>query len=190
MAKQKLNNRHIKRFAKHEAGHALHHVLNFRHKFEFVWVRRTDDEPIPLDRPVNNTSADGRLGGAVFCPPNQQIYCTTFEVVANCMAGIAGERINRKNPGKLGFVDILMGAEGDWRMAQHFIRESNEKGLSKWVITDEDKYMDKALKYAHGQLQAFRSPHEEITRLLIERGRLSYDEVIAIVYRNPESNNG
>ena len=46
----------------------------------------------------NNTSADGRLGGAVFCPPGQQIYCTTFEVVANCMAGIAGERISRGQP--------------------------------------------------------------------------------------------
>jgi hypothetical protein len=90
---------------------------------------------------VNNTSADERMGGAVFCPPDQQIYCTTFEVVANCMAGIAGERINRKKPGKLGSVDILMGAEGDWQMAQHFIRESSEKGLSKWVITDEDVYM-------------------------------------------------
>lgn len=122
--------------------------------------------------------------------PTSRFTAQHLKVVANCMAGIAGERINWKNPGKLGFVDILMGAEGDWRMAQHFIRESNEKGLSKWIVTDEDKYMNKALKHAHGQLHAFRSAHEEITQLLIERGRLSYDEVKTIAYKNRESTIG
>ena len=171
----------IKRFAKHEAGHVVHFVLNFRERFEFVWVRRTDDEPVP--EVPGATKRSGTGGGGVFFQPNPQLVTTTHNIVANCMAGVAGERINRKKPGKFGFVDILMGAESDWRQAQHHIKESNEKGLSKWFISDEDRFMDLCFTDAWRQLKSLQSAHEAITQALIERGKLTYDEARAIIYQ-------
>lgn len=170
----------IKRFAKHEAGHAVHLVMNFREQFEFVWVRRTDDEPVPVIPGAK--PREGAGGGGVFFKPNPQLNCPTFAIVANCMAGVAGERINRKTPGRFGIVDILMGARSDWEQARHHIKESNEKGLSKWVYTDEDKFMNQCFVDAWRQLQALKAAHEAVTDALIREGKLTYDEVKAIVY--------
>jgi hypothetical protein len=171
----------IKRFAKHEAGHAVHFVMNFRERFEFVWIRRTDDEPVP-EIPGRATERSGR-GGGVFFQPNPQLFTTTATLVTNCMAGVAGERIKRKKPGRFTFVDILMGAESDWREARRHIQESNEQGLSKWFITDEDRFMNERFVDAWRQLTSLKTAHEAVTQALIERGKLTYDEVKALVYR-------
>jgi hypothetical protein len=121
----------------------VHHVLTFRHKFDLVWVKRSDDDPAPANRDVQVLSD---LGGCVYRSSGDEIFCTTFEYVEQFMAGLAGERINRKKSGTLQFVDILMGCEGDWRGARASSQESNEMGLSKWIITDEDQYLNRALK--------------------------------------------
>ena len=173
----------IKRFAKHEAGHAVHFVMNFRERFEFVWIRRTKEELCPEipGRVVEEAERQGR-GGAVFFQPNPQLNCTTFAIVSNCMAGVAGERINRKKPGRFTFVDILRGAESDWRQARGHIKDSNEQGLSKWVMTDEDKYMTTCMRDAWRQLKYFAAAHEAVTQALIERGKLTYDEVRTLIH--------
>jgi hypothetical protein len=172
----------IKRFAKHEAGHAVHFVLNFGERFEFVWVRRTDDEPVP-EIPGHTSAERSGKGGGVFFQRNSQLVTTTHALVANCMAGVAGERIDRKKPGKFTFADILAGAEGDWRQARRHIQESNEQGLSKWIITDEDRFMDVCFADAWRQLKSLKPTHEAVTQALIERGKLTYDEVKAIINR-------
>lgn len=171
----------IKRFAKHEAGHAVHFVLNFGEPFEFVWVRRTNDEPVP-EIPGHTSEERSGKGGGVFFQPNPQLVTTTHALVANCMAGVAGERINRKKPGKFTFADILAGAEGDWRQARRHIQESNEQGLSKWIITDEDKYMTTCMRDAWRELKYFAAAHDAVTQALIERGKLTYDEVRTLIH--------
>ena len=171
----------IKRFAKHEAGHAVHFVMNFRERFEFVWIRRTKDEPAP--RVPGTSVRPATQGGGVFFQPNPSLFCTTHMLVTNCMAGVAGERVNRKQPGRFTFVDILRGAESDWRQAQGHIKDSNEQGLSRWVITDEDKYMTTCMRSAWQELQAVKAAHEAVTEALIERGTLTYDEVKALVFQ-------
>lgn len=187
MANRKFTKRDIKKFAKHEAGHVTHHVLTFQHKFDFVWVRRSQEDEAPRNKEGQVLSD---LGGCVYRSSDEEVYTTTFEWVANFMAGLAGERINWKKPGKMDFYALLTGCEGDWRAAQEAIRESNEKGLSKWVITDEDKYINMALKSAHSTLRAAHKAHEAVTNALIERGRLTYDEVKEIVYSNLGWNRG
>ena len=181
MANRKFTKLQIKRYARHEAGHVVHHVLTFHYKFDFVWVRRSQEDTAPLNKEGQVLSD---LGGCVYRADNEKVFTTTFEFVANFMAGLAGERINRKKSGKMDLAAILMGCEGDWRAAHNAIRESNEKGLSKWYVKDEDKYMDNALKSAHSLLRAARKAHQAVTDALIERGRLTYDEVKEIVYRN------
>lgn len=178
-----MKNSAIIRFAKHEAGHAVHFIMNFQERFEFVWSRRTKEELCPEipGRVMEQAEREGR-GGGVFFQPNPQLNCTTFAIVSNCMAGVAGERINRKRPGTLAFVDILMGAESDWRQARRHIQESNEKGLSKWIYPDAGKFMNTCLKDAHRQLQALKPAHEAVTRALVERGKLTYNEVKALVW--------
>jgi hypothetical protein len=174
----------IKKFAKHEAGHAVHFIMNFGERFEFIWIRRTDDEPVP-ELPgcaPHATKSSGR-GGGVFFKPNPTLFTNTHTLVTNCLAGVAGERINRKNPGKFGFVDILMGARNDWEQARRHIKESNEQGLSKWVITNEDRYMDRCFVDAWRQLKSLQAAHEAVTQALIGEGKLTYDEVKAIIYR-------
>jgi len=178
----------IKRFAKHEAGHAVHHVLTFGHEFDFVWVKRSDDEVPP--KKANGQFMSGGLGGCMYRSSDAQIFCTTFEFVCNYMAGLAGERINRKNVGKVDFYAYLMGCRGDIEGARAAIKESNEKGLSKWIFTAPDKLMDDALASVHRLLTSpqVRRAHEEVVEKLIERGRLTYDEVKEIVYRHLEGN--
>ena len=178
----------IKRFAKHEAGHAVHFVLNFGERFEFVWIRRTDDEPVPAVPGGATALHSDRRGGGVFFQPNPQLFTTTHALVTNCMAGVAGERISRKKPGRFTFADILMGAKSDWRQAQKYIRESNEQGLSKWIITDEDRYMNERLVDAWRELKVLQTAHEAVTQALIERGKLTYDEVNTIILQTQGRN--
>ena len=170
----------IERFAKHEAGHAVHFVMNFRERFEFVWIRRTKDEPTP--QVPRSSVRPATQGGGVFFQPNPSLFCTTHTLVTNCMAGVAGERVNRRKPGRFTFVDILRGAESDWRQAQGHIKDSNEQGLSKWVITDEDEYMTTCMRDAWRELKYFAPAHEAVTQALIERGKLTYDEVRTLIH--------
>jgi hypothetical protein len=178
----------VKRFAKHEAGHAVHHVLTFGHEFDFVWVKRSDDEQPPKN--ANGQFMSSGLGGCVYRSSDAQICCTTFEWVSQYMAGLAGERINRKKVGKVDLYAYLTGCKGDIEGAREAIRESNEKGLSKWIFNDPDKLMDDALASVHRLLtspQVGRA-HEEVVEKLTERGRLTYDEVKEIAYRHLEGN--
>lgn len=179
MAKN-ITKQDILRFAKHEAGHAVHHVLTFAHEFDFVWVRRSIDEVPP--KTANGQLMSWGLGGCMY-RSSDEIYCTTFDYVANYMAGLAGERINRKKPGTMDFVAILSGCKGDWRGAREAIKESNEKGLSKWYIKDDQKFMDDALKSVHEWMTSdrVRRAHTAVVKKLIECGRLTYAEVKAIV---------
>jgi hypothetical protein len=69
----------IKRYAKHEAGHAVNFVLNFREPFEFVWVRRTDDELVP--QVAGTVQRSSSQGGGVFFQSSPTFFTTTFELV-------------------------------------------------------------------------------------------------------------
>lgn len=179
---KKLTKRDIKRHAKHEAGHAVHHVVALSYPFEFVWVKRSDDEKPP--RFSGRTKPSDNAGGAT-CSHAEEICETTHNLVANCAAGLAGERINRKKSGKFDFVAILLGCEGDWRTARNYIREHNELGLGDFTISDADvdKFIDTCLARAWRTLQVHREAHAEVTRLLIERGTLTYEEVRGIVWK-------
>jgi hypothetical protein len=181
---RKFTKRDILRFANHEAGHVVHHVMTFGHEFDFVWVKRTDDEQPP--KKANGQLMSSDLGGCVYRSSDAQICCTTFEWVSQYMAGLAGERINRKNVGKVDFYSYLTGCRGDIEGARAAIRESNEKGLSKWIFNDPDKLIDDALASVHRLLTSdqVRRAHVQVAEKLIERGRLSYDEVREIVYRH------
>lgn len=185
--KSKFTKRDFRKYAKHEAGHAVHYVLTFHEPFEYVWSQHSHDA-VPDDGTGRGGKVvDGKvLGGAVVRTPGQQLVCTTFDLIQQYMAGVAGERIARKKPGKLDFYTILSGANGDFHAALEAIKESNEKGLSKWVITDNDKYMNDALAAAWRRLQAHKAAHAAVTRLLLERGRLSYEEVKNIVWDDVE----
>ncbi len=100
------------------------------------------------------------------------------------MAGVAGERINRKKPGTFTFVDILTGAKSDWQQARRHIQRVQRAGIKRrWIITDEDRYMNERFVDVWRELKALKTAHEAVTQALIERGRLTYDEVKAIIYR-------
>jgi hypothetical protein len=179
-ATRRLTKRHIKRFAKHEAGHAVHHVVALSYPFVFVWVNRTNDEPVPNF--VARTQPHDDIGGEVFSQA-AEICENTSNLVQNCVAGLAGERISRKKPGKFDIVSILRGCEGDFRVAQSYIRDHNRRRLGRFLIDDEDKFMDTCLVSAWNTLQVHKAAHAEVTRLLIERGTLTYEEVHGIVWK-------
>jgi hypothetical protein len=176
----KLTKREIKRYAKHEAGHAVYFVLNFSERFEFVWIRRSDDEVAP--HVPGTTERAYKQGGAVFFKPNPTFYTNTQTLVANAMAGVAGERIARKLGGKFTFADYLSGAKGDYEEAKRHVEEHNEKKLGKFLIADLDKLLNVCLGIAWRTLKLYQPVHEEVARLLIERGTLTYDEVSEIVW--------
>jgi hypothetical protein len=183
---RKFTKRDVLRFAKHEAGHVVHHVMTFRHEFDFVWVKRSDDEQPP--KKANGQFMSSGLGGCVYRSSDAQIWCTTFEWVSQYMAGLAGEPINRKKVGKMDLYAWVTGCRGDFEGAREAIKESNEKGLSKWVYPEPDKLMDQCLVSVHRTLNSpqVKAAHEEVVKKLIERGRLTYDEVVEIVYRHLE----
>jgi hypothetical protein len=184
---KKLTKRDIKRHAKHEAGHAVHHVVALSYPFEFVWVKRTNDEPVPAF--AGRTQPHDGIGGAVSSHA-EEICESTSNLVQNCVAGLAGERIGRKKPGKFDFVSILRGCEGDFRVAQSYIRDHNQRRLGKFFIVDEDKFMDMCLASAWNTLQVHKAAHTEVTRLLIERGTLTYKEVHGIVWKKAHEEAG
>jgi hypothetical protein len=176
---RRLTKRNIKRLAKHEGGHAVHHVVALSYPFEFVWVRRSDDEKPPHFNGRTQLSDD--IGGGTFSHA-EEICETTHDLVQNCVAGLAGERIGRKKPGKFDIVSILRGCESDFRVALECISDHNQRRLGKFFINDEDRYIDTCLVAAWTTLQVHKAAHAEVTRLLIERGTLTYEEVSGIVW--------
>lgn len=53
--------------------------------------------------------------------------------------------------------------------------------MGKFLIADLDKFLNVCLGIAWRTLKAYQPVHEEVARLLIEFGTLTYDEVSEIV---------
>src|ERR1700744_5788671 len=102
------------RNAKHEAGHVIN-ALELRMTLDFVTIL-----------------GDGNLYEGRVC--NVESHCHPMEHAQMCLGGLAGERINRKQPGRLTFAAILSGIKDDWKMACAEIKKfSTPEGVDRWA---------------------------------------------------------
>jgi hypothetical protein len=170
----KLHSLRRQKYAKHEIGHVLL-SLALERPFESVEIISDTDEKLAG---VSVSATIDNLGGsAAGVVRGYGAGMTDREWVIACMAGVAGERVNRKNAGRLTFVDLLMSAENDWRQANEVCTPAHLKMWGyKRSATDVDTYLNECLAVAHDIIVRFKDVHSRLVELLLEKGKLTYQE--------------
>jgi hypothetical protein len=169
----------IRKTAWHEAGHAVH-ALEIGMPFEGVWVKLDSDEATPSGLAERMNAGDKPMG-AVLRSPGDIYNVSDYDLIANCMAGLAGERIMRgtKRAGMFTLLAYLSGCAMDWEAAKSYAEQHNADGRSKFNI-DINRYIHIALERAWMLLKECSRAHKAVADALIERGYLSHEECLRI----------
>jgi hypothetical protein len=162
-----------KRFAKHEAGHAVVAML-LGGKFDKIWIVAEGKEYKSED--FGKVTVDS-AGGALVRPTELDNRAH----VLVCVAGVAGERINRKSAGVFGFVDMLRGAICDWHAACAVVDPAHIAIYSQIIDSDKvneeiavDKYINECLAMSWGMLKNCVAVHTAFVDHLLLHGEMDY----------------
>jgi hypothetical protein len=167
---QHRQTRRLLRIAKHECGHALV-ALAFGGTFTDIEI----GEGATTDRDLSHLLSE-KIGGVIRCMGDG---LTDPHYVVTLMAGVAGERVNRKKPGTLSFADILMGAEGDYRDARPICTPLHIRYFARRATT-VDRYLNECLASAFAVIQLHKRVHGALVEALLEHWRLTYEDCVEI----------
>jgi len=170
--------KNVRKTAWHEAGHAVH-ALEVGMPFAGVWVRLDSDE-VPPGGLADRLDAGVTPMGAVLRVEEPIYNVSDYDLIANCMAGLAGERILRgtKTAGKFTPLAYSSGCAGDWAAAKSYIEQHNAEGKSKFLYLD--RIVNRAVESAWKLLKECSRAHKAVAEALIERGYLSHEECLRI----------
>jgi hypothetical protein len=157
-----MNKRDRLRAARHEAGHAAVALL-LNVTFRLVAI---GDAVGRVDVGVHDNQT---VGGVVF-GTDVHAPVSIADWVMFDMAGVAGTRINRKEAGRLGVIELIGTAQSDYESAISTLRDNgcSDKG--------DDEFIDMQLEAAHRLLRKFQPIHTVLTDALLEKGQLTYLE--------------
>jgi ATP-dependent Zn protease len=155
--------------AKHESGHCAFALL-LDVEFDAVTI-----VPHQLENKNNLPAWMGTTAGGGLL--NLNGYIRPNEWVQLNMAGLAGERINRQEPGGFENGDIFSSATNDWKSAMNELRKL---GIPKGQMDREVNLMLSSAWYA---LQRYREVHTAIVEGLLAKETLSFKECMAIFKR-------
>lgn len=138
-----------KRHARHEAGHALVSIV---YGFPFQQID------------IDDGTGDMQVAGAGLGMTDHQWHIAL-------MCGFAGEKVNQKNA-RLTLVDILMNGHGDFEKLVDSFTALGGNPKSKSF----DRYSNRIFEEAHNIVVEHRALHALLTKALLERSRLTWDE--------------
>ena len=101
------------------------------------------------------------------------------EFVISKMGGVAGERANRSTAGTFTFVDILRGAEIDYKDAVSICTTDHIRSHAQKAKTP-DRYLNECLKEAHNIIVFHKSAHTALVEALLQHNFLTYAECLSI----------
>jgi hypothetical protein len=161
-------------FAKHEIGHVIL-ILQLGGTFENVEIKSDGDERLDGVSVTETVRSLGWFPSGVVRRSGASMTDRTFVIMT--MGGIAGERVNRKNVGRLTFADLLGGAMNDWEQAKKVCTPAH---LKMWgderSATDVKTYLNQCLSVAHEIIVLCKDVHTKLVTLLLEKGKLTYKE--------------
>lgn len=170
----KRSKKDIRTAAWHEAGHATH-ALVVGVPFKGVWIKRETAE-VPPDGLLSRLASDVVPMGAVISDGKTINGVSDYDLIANCMAGLAGERILRgcKKAGRFTPLAFLSGCETDWELAKDYIKQHNDDPRSRFLLMDG--IVDTMLESGWKVLKREARTHKAIADALIERGYITHEE--------------
>ncbi len=168
---QHRQTRRLLSYAKDECGHAVV-ALAFGGTFTDIEI----GEGTTTDRDL---SPGQKIGGVIRGVGNG---LTDPRYVVTLMAGVAGERVNRKKPGTLSFTDILMGADSDYRDARVICTPRHIRYLARRATT-VNGYLNECLASAFIVIQQHKRVHAALVEALMEHGKLTYEQCVEMVER-------
>lgn len=173
-AKTALRPRQLLKYAKHECGHALA-TLAFGGSFTDIAI----GEEATTESDLSHLVSGQGIGGVI---RKHGDGLTDPRFVVSLMAGVAGERVNRKKPGTLSFADILRGAESDYRAAHPICTPRHIRYFARKATTVSG-YLNECLVSAFMVIQRYKQAHSALVEALMQRKRLTYAECIEIAAR-------
>lgn len=155
--------------AKHEAGHAIY-AMTIDVEFKDVTI-----VPYQPTRPMYSIGSrepvTGEALGGLRYEAGTISYANDFEWAGLYMAGLGGERIDRKTSGRFTSVDLFGGAHDDWQHARAEAKKNVETGKAV------DEWINRALAAAWKRLRIHRDAHANLVNILLEKGTVTYAEV-------------
>jgi hypothetical protein len=184
----KRSKQEIRRTAWHEAGHVVH-ALAVGIPFTAASVRHDTDERIPDDSPVAMAKSDESNGAMLAFKHTYTGYPEDY--IANCMAGIAGERILHRatKPGKMEYRDVTNGSANDIVKATKAVRMRNAdpRAKTQW---DEDKALNDGLAEAFKVLKRHAKALKLIAEHLEKGGYIGFPNALMIFVKNKGAKHG
>jgi hypothetical protein len=154
------------KMTKHESGHCAFALL-LDAKVDAVTIA-----PHQFENKNNLPAWMGTTAGGGLL--NLNGYIRPHEWAQLNMAGLAGERINRQEPGGFENGDICGSATNDWKSAMN---EHRKLGIPKGPM---DREINRVLSSAWYALQRYREVHTAIVEGLLAKETLLFKECKAI----------
>jgi hypothetical protein len=163
--------RELLRRAKHEAGHA---ILALTLGTEFMDVTIVPYQPTSRIHILGDKEPTvGIVRGGLRYEQGSTSYASNWDWACLLMAGLAGERIDRKTSGRFTSTDLFSGAYDDWCKTLVEVRKfSTPAGVDMWV--------NRILADAWERLKRHKAAHKRLVNLLLEKGTVAYDEVVEL----------